>query len=58
MVKLVKNVLIVLKRALGEYVIDGIQTTIPLHRKLARSADVRKGNYDIHWLEKNLEATP
>lgn len=46
-----------LERALGEYVIDGIQTTIPLHRKLARSADVRKGNYDIHWLEKNLEAT-
>ena len=46
-----------LERALNEYVIDGIQTTIPLHQKLLKNADVREGRYDIHWLEKNLRET-
>ena len=46
-----------LERALSEYVIDGIQTTLPLHRKLVTSSDVKEGCYDIHWLEKNLETT-
>ena len=44
-----------LERALNEYVIDGIQTTLPLHRKLVTSPDIKEGQYDIHWLEKNLE---
>ena len=45
-----------LRRALDEYVIDGIQTLIPLHKDLAANEDVVKGNYDIHWLEKKLAA--
>ena len=42
------------KRSLDEYVIDGIKTTIPLHRILVDDPDMRKGDYDIHWLEKRL----
>jgi acetyl-CoA carboxylase biotin carboxylase subunit len=42
------------KRSLDEYVIDGIKTTIPLHRILVDNPDMRKGEYDIHWLEKYL----
>ncbi len=44
-----------LKRALKEYVIDGIKTTIPLHQKLVNNKDIQDGEYTIHWLEKNLE---
>jgi acetyl-CoA carboxylase biotin carboxylase subunit len=40
-----------LKRALGEYVIEGVDTTIPLFQRLLREADIMNGNYDIHWLE-------
>ena len=43
-----------LNRALKEYVIDGIKTTIPLHQKLIKNPDIIEGRYDIHWLEKNL----
>lgn len=43
--------------ALREYVIDGIDTIIPLHQKLAKEADIISGNYDIHWLEKKLKTT-
>jgi acetyl-CoA carboxylase biotin carboxylase subunit len=41
-----------LRRALDEYVIGGIQTTLPLHRRLTRSQEFIDGNYDIHWLER------
>lgn len=41
-----------LKRALDEYVIGGIETTLPLHRKLVRAPEFINGDYDIHWLEK------
>ena len=44
-----------LRRALGEYVIDGIATTIPLHQRLTANADIVNGNYDVHWLEKFME---
>jgi len=40
-----------LRRALGEYVIDGIETSIPLHQRLMESAAFVNGEYDIHWLE-------
>jgi len=40
------------KRALGEFVIEGIKTTIPLHMRLVEAEDFIKGDYDIHWLEK------
>ena len=43
-----------LRRALDEYVVDGIETTLPLFRKLVREPDVVDGNYHIHWLERYL----
>ena len=43
-----------LKRALDEFVIDGIETTLPLFRALARDKDVIDGDYHIHWLEDFL----
>jgi acetyl-CoA carboxylase biotin carboxylase subunit len=41
-----------LRRALEEYVIGGIDTTIPLHQRLVCAADFINGDYDIHWLER------
>jgi len=41
-----------LRRALGEYVIDGLETSIPLHQRLIGEAAFVDGDYDIHWLEK------
>src|SRR5579885_148025 len=41
-----------LRRALEEYVIAGIETTIPLHQRLLEAPDCIDGTYDIHWLEK------
>ena len=43
-----------LQRALSEFVIDGIETTIPLFNELIRQPDIANGLYDIHWLEKYL----
>jgi acetyl-CoA carboxylase biotin carboxylase subunit len=43
-----------LRRALGEFVIDGIETTIPLFNRLIVEPDIVDGIYDIHWLEKYL----
>ena len=40
-----------LRRALEEYVIGGIKTTIPLHARLIAEPDFLNGEYDIHWLE-------
>jgi acetyl-CoA carboxylase, biotin carboxylase subunit len=45
-----------LRRALDEFVVDGIETTLPLFRTLVRNADIQNGDYDIHWLEKFLAA--
>jgi acetyl-CoA carboxylase biotin carboxylase subunit len=45
-----------LKRALDEFVIDGVETTLPLFRTLVREPDIIDGNYDIHWLERFLAA--
>lgn len=44
----------ILKRAISEYVINGVNTLLPLHHKLASDADINQGEYDIHWLEKWL----
>jgi acetyl-CoA carboxylase biotin carboxylase subunit len=41
-----------MRRALEEYVITGIETTIPLHQRLARERDFIDGDYDVHWLER------
>jgi acetyl-CoA carboxylase biotin carboxylase subunit len=43
-----------LRRSLDEFVVDGIQTTIPLFRELVNDPDIIAGDYDIHWLEKRL----
>ena len=40
-----------LRRALEEFVIGGIETTIPLHQRLVANADFINGDYHIHWLE-------
>ncbi|MBP6984980.1 MAG: acetyl-CoA carboxylase biotin carboxylase subunit [Alphaproteobacteria bacterium] len=45
-----------LRRALDEFVISGVQTTIPLHKRLVNEPDIIEGNYDIHWLENLLKA--
>ncbi|MGB3500156.1 MAG: acetyl-CoA carboxylase biotin carboxylase subunit [Mesorhizobium sp.] len=45
-----------LRRALDEFVVDGINTTLPLFRELVGNSDIANGDYDIHWLEKHLAA--
>ena len=40
-----------LRRCLEEYVIGGIETTVPLHQKLILESRFLDGDYDIHWLE-------
>jgi acetyl-CoA carboxylase, biotin carboxylase subunit len=40
------------KRALEEFVIAGIDTTIPMHQLLVGTPDFINGDYDIHWLER------
>lgn len=44
-----------LKRALGELIVDGVDTTIPLFHALLQEDDVLNGTYNIHWLEHWLE---
>jgi acetyl-CoA carboxylase biotin carboxylase subunit len=43
-----------LRRALEEFVIDGITTTIPLHQKLIEDPEFQEGIYTIKWLEEWL----
>lgn len=45
-----------LNRALGELIVDGVESTTPLFRMLLEQPDVLSGDYDIHWLEKWLDA--
>ncbi len=40
-----------LRRALEEFVVGGVKTTIPLHQKLTAAPDFINGDYDIRWLE-------
>jgi len=44
-----------LARALGELIVDGVDTTVPLFHALLQEEDIRSGNYNIHWLEHWLE---
>ncbi len=44
-----------LRRSLGEFVIDGLHTSIPLHQKLMEATDFINGDYDIHWLGRFVE---
>ncbi|UFS64739.1 acetyl-CoA carboxylase biotin carboxylase subunit [Paracoccus denitrificans] len=43
-----------LNRALGELIVDGIDTTVPLFRALIENPDIQNGEYSIHWLERWL----
>jgi acetyl-CoA carboxylase biotin carboxylase subunit len=43
-----------LRRSLDEFVVDGIETTLPLFRALVRNQDIINGDYNIHWLERYL----
>src|ERR1700681_2845088 len=43
-----------LRRALDEFVIDGIETTVPLFQALVREKEIIDGEYHIHWLEEYL----
>ncbi len=46
-----------LRRSLSEFVVEGVDTTIPLFQRLLRENDIIDGKYDIHWLEKYLART-
>ena len=43
-----------LRRSLREFVVGGVNTTIPLFGRLLEEEDIQTGNYDIHWLERFL----
>jgi acetyl-CoA carboxylase biotin carboxylase subunit len=44
-----------LRRTLDEFIVDGVETTLPLFRTLVRNTDIQNGDYDIHWLENFLK---
>ena len=48
------GVLMRLHRALEEFVIDGVKTTIPLHQQIISQPEYIDGLYNIHWLENNI----
>ena len=41
-----------LRRALAEFVVVGIKTTLPLHQRIVEDAGFQRGDYTIHWLER------
>ena len=41
-----------MQRALDEFVVEGIKTVIPLHRRILEDPEFQKGDYTIHWLEQ------
>ena len=43
-----------LKRALGELIIDGVESSVPLFHLLLAEPDIQTGDYNIHWLERWL----
>ncbi len=45
-----------LRRALGETVVTGIDTTIPLFLDLLNEKDIQTGDYNIHWLENWIKS--
>ena len=45
-----------MRRALGEFAIQGIKTTLPLHRRIMDAPDFVAGDYTIHWLEQFVAA--
>ena len=47
-----------LKRALDEFVVEGMKTTVPLHQRIVRDPEFLAGDYTIKWLEAWLERNP
>ncbi|NVN11789.1 acetyl-CoA carboxylase biotin carboxylase subunit [Nguyenibacter vanlangensis] len=45
-----------MRRALDEFVIEGVKTVIPLHRKILDDPEFQRGEYTIHWLERFVAA--
>jgi acetyl-CoA carboxylase biotin carboxylase subunit len=43
-----------MRRALDELVVEGVRTTIPLHRKIFRHSDFIEGHVDTTWVERVL----
>ncbi|MCC6918094.1 MAG: acetyl-CoA carboxylase biotin carboxylase subunit [Alphaproteobacteria bacterium] len=43
-----------LRRSLDEFIVDGVETTIPLFQRLMNEPDFQNGDYHIHWLEEFL----
>ncbi len=50
-----EEALVRLSRALDEYIVEGVPTTIPFHKEIIRNPDFIKGNYDINFLENYLK---
>ena len=44
-----------LDRALSEFVIEGIKTTIPFYQEIIKEKEFLSGDYDIHWVESYME---
>ena len=44
-----------LERALGEFVVEGIKTTIPFYQEILKEEKFLNGNYDIHWVENFMK---
>ena len=44
-----------LKRALDEYVIEGVQTNIPTLKKIIQTSDFMEGSFDINWLNTSVK---
>ena len=44
-----------LRRALEEFLVEGMKTTIPLHQQIVRDEEFLRGDYTIKWLERWLE---
>ena len=51
-----RSCLMRMRRALEEFVIEGVKTTIPLHEKIINNPDFIEGKYNIHWLEKFINS--
>ena len=43
-----------MRRALGEFVVEGIHTSIPLHKRIMADEDFRAGNFDTKFMERFL----
>ena len=44
-----------LNRSLEEFVVGGIETTLPLHKRLVSEPDFINAEYDVHWLERLIK---